>query len=366
MTREMPVRIVASGDVVPLRPLPPDHSLSPAVLAAFEHLRAADVAVGSLEAPLTDVGEPWEKIVCYRAHPCRARDVAAMGFDLVSLANNQTMNYGVPGLVQTIEALAAEGVRHVGAGSSLEEAWAPVVIEVPRTTSCACRVHLRRAPRMGRHRGSRWARGAASANGLRGRQPVVGAGGAWRSAQGAHVARCRRARPGRDGGGLGVMPGGCRRRARPLGVGATANRADYQRQLAEALVGAGAGLILGGHPPPLQGVDVIGRSLVCYSQGTFVRQQPRPPELAAVYEAMPKTGALLLADLARGGARRIELLPTRLGDDDLSGLLGAREAGRQWWLTSRRDRRPPPQRSRRRATDPCSSPSFRIRHLISK
>lgn len=322
MTREMPVRIVASGDVVPLRPLPPDHSLSPAVLAAFEHLRAADVAVGSLEAPLTDVGEPWEKIVCYRAHPCRARDVAAMGFDLVSLANNQTMNYGLPGLVQTIEALAAEGVRHVGAGSSLEEAWAPVVIEVRglrvALVGCTCVAPL--------GWGATEDRGGLAALRVRtayevdsrweqeepGVPPRVRT---WLDAAELDLAATAVASASGQADAVVVLV--------HWGVGATANRADYQRQLAEALVGAGAGLILGGHPPPLQGVDVIGRSLVCYSQGTFVRQQPRPPELAAVYEAMPKTGALLLADLARGGARRIELLPTRLGDDDLSGLLGA-------------------------------------------
>ena len=113
------------------------------------------------------------------------------------------------------------------------------------------------------------------------------------------------------------------------GVGAGAARADYQGQLARTLVDAGATCVLGGHPPALQGLELRERALVSYSQGTFIRQQPRATEdplLARLYEAMPRSGCLLRLDLEAGDRIRASIVPTVLGERDLAGVVAGREA----------------------------------------
>lgn len=48
--------------------------------------------------------------------------LTSIGFDMVTLANNHTMDYGAEGLQLTIEELNAKGIDYVGAGKNIEEA----------------------------------------------------------------------------------------------------------------------------------------------------------------------------------------------------------------------------------------------------
>ena len=71
---------------------------------------------GNLELPLTSRGTPADKPVALRGPPDGAGALRSMGFDLVSLANNHALDYGPQGLRDTMAALDAAGVTHVGAG----------------------------------------------------------------------------------------------------------------------------------------------------------------------------------------------------------------------------------------------------------
>ena len=55
-----------------------------------------------------------------------------MGFDMVSMANNHTGDYGVEGLRSTTRAVDAVGLMHAGTGENLAEARAPGFLETPR------------------------------------------------------------------------------------------------------------------------------------------------------------------------------------------------------------------------------------------
>jgi poly-gamma-glutamate capsule biosynthesis protein CapA/YwtB (metallophosphatase superfamily) len=50
-------------------------------------------------------------------------------FDVLSLANNHIMDYGPSGLYQTMDALDNAGIFHVGAGRTIQEANAPLLME---------------------------------------------------------------------------------------------------------------------------------------------------------------------------------------------------------------------------------------------
>ena len=102
----------------------------------FEHvatlLQGADLAFGNLEGPLTDAGVPeGDKQYVFRSPPAKA--VPALkraGFDVLSLANNHSLDYGPQGLADTEAALRAHGIAAVGAGADERRARAPAIVEV--------------------------------------------------------------------------------------------------------------------------------------------------------------------------------------------------------------------------------------------
>jgi poly-gamma-glutamate synthesis protein (capsule biosynthesis protein) len=66
-----------------------------------------------------------------QADPSIAKELAWMGFDMVSMANNHTGDYGIGGLRSTTRAVEAAGLMHAGTGENMAEARAPGYLETP-------------------------------------------------------------------------------------------------------------------------------------------------------------------------------------------------------------------------------------------
>ncbi len=91
-----------------------------------------DARIVNLETSVTRSDAYWKgKGINYRMHPDNAPCLAAARIDCAVLANNHVLDYGVSGLLETLETLARVGVRTAGAGRELAEARAPAVIDVP-------------------------------------------------------------------------------------------------------------------------------------------------------------------------------------------------------------------------------------------
>ncbi|MEO0080465.1 MAG: CapA family protein, partial [candidate division WOR-3 bacterium] len=88
---------------------------------------AADITVANLESPLTAQGtrHPTKPIV-FRGRPSNVRGIAHAGIDVVSLANNHIIDYGLEGMRETQESLAARQIGHSGAGANSYEAYLPL------------------------------------------------------------------------------------------------------------------------------------------------------------------------------------------------------------------------------------------------
>ncbi|MFC4357936.1 CapA family protein [Halobium salinum] len=98
----------------------------PVAPAVAERIRAADVSVVNLEAPVRGGGEPAGKVgPAHASHPETPARLAAAGFDVACLANNHLMDYGTAGLRVTREACADAGLATLGAGDDLDAALAP-------------------------------------------------------------------------------------------------------------------------------------------------------------------------------------------------------------------------------------------------
>lgn len=97
----------------------------------LEELRAADILMVNNEFPFSDRGTPMaDKQFTFRCSPGYVKALNEMGVDVVSLANNHTLDYGREALSDTFEALDGAGILYGGAGDSAERAKQVQVIEV--------------------------------------------------------------------------------------------------------------------------------------------------------------------------------------------------------------------------------------------
>jgi len=137
-TAAKPLKVIAVGDMM-------RDGTARAVLQAngydypfaemHRFLDGAHIVVGNLEGPLTTRGTPeQDKTYVFRSPPDKVgQALRNAGFTVVSLANNHTLDFGADGLAQTIEALDAVGITHIGAGPNLKDARKPVIVETAGT-----------------------------------------------------------------------------------------------------------------------------------------------------------------------------------------------------------------------------------------
>ncbi|AVH54883.1 MULTISPECIES: CapA family protein [Streptomyces] len=92
---------------------------------------APDARIVNLETAITrcDAFAPG-KGIHYRMHPANVPAVAVARPDVCVLANNHVLDFGRPGLEETLESLARAGLRAAGAGRTADEAYAPATVPV--------------------------------------------------------------------------------------------------------------------------------------------------------------------------------------------------------------------------------------------
>ena len=86
----------------------------------------SDITVANLESPLTNQGSPHPtKTVVFRGSPDNAVALTYAGIDVVTIANNHIIDYGLEGLQQTQSVVGEEGITFFGAGANSYEALQP-------------------------------------------------------------------------------------------------------------------------------------------------------------------------------------------------------------------------------------------------
>jgi poly-gamma-glutamate synthesis protein (capsule biosynthesis protein) len=100
---------------------------------ALEELarRAPDLRIINLETSVTKSDDYWKgKEVHYRMHPENIDCLTSAKIDVCTLANNHVLDWGYPGLKETLETLGKAEIRGVGAGMNLLKAEAPAMVEI--------------------------------------------------------------------------------------------------------------------------------------------------------------------------------------------------------------------------------------------
>jgi poly-gamma-glutamate capsule biosynthesis protein CapA/YwtB (metallophosphatase superfamily) len=91
--------------------------------------RSPDFRVVNLETSVTTSEEAVSKGINYRMHPANVPCLAAARLDCCVLANNHVLDWGIPGLRETLDALRGAPIATAGAGRSAEDASRPAVLE---------------------------------------------------------------------------------------------------------------------------------------------------------------------------------------------------------------------------------------------
>ena len=99
-------------------------------LKTAEFLREADITFGNLECPISDGREIRADEMLFRADREVREGLVYAGFDVLSVANNHTMNFGEKGMTDTLHYLKVKKIAPVGGGRDYGEAHAPVIKEV--------------------------------------------------------------------------------------------------------------------------------------------------------------------------------------------------------------------------------------------
>ena len=91
----------------------------------------SDIFMVNLEQPFSTRGEPMEdKQWAFRGDPRHIGFLIELGVDIVSLANNHTLDYGTNAFLDTLKHLSDNNIAYVGGGVNLEEASNFQIFEV--------------------------------------------------------------------------------------------------------------------------------------------------------------------------------------------------------------------------------------------
>ena len=138
------IRFVAAGDVFLSGKVAYKDGTSQEVIsykpeAVFQDVapifRNTDVVFCNLESALADRGTPpRDRIGCFMSRPENVKLLKEAKIDVVSFANNHSMDFGPEAMFQTLSLLDQHGIAHAGAGANITEARKPAFVKKKGTT----------------------------------------------------------------------------------------------------------------------------------------------------------------------------------------------------------------------------------------
>ncbi|USG66899.1 CapA family protein [Brevibacillus ruminantium] len=212
-------------------------------------LRQADLTVGNLETAVSKRGKPESKEFTFRSRPETLAGLVNAGFDIVNLANNHSMDYGMDAFLDTMKHLREYNLAYVGGGKNEEEAYAPVIRTIKGKRVAV--IGLSRVlPNQGWFAGKNKA-GLASAYSREPMQSYV-----RKAVEASDIT-------------IAIMHWNLEYKDYPE---------EYAKQLARLLIDEGVDAVVGSHSHSLMGVEWYKEAPIFYSVGNFVFTTPRNPK----------------------------------------------------------------------------------------
>ncbi len=130
-----PVTLLAVGDVMLSRHVwtkIKEHGGDPRYpfVETAQFTKSADITFGNVETAVSDLSAPPAEGMSFITPTKAIEGLKYAGFDIVSLANNHSLNFGREALLDSVNQLADQGIKSAGAGENIESAHAPAILEV--------------------------------------------------------------------------------------------------------------------------------------------------------------------------------------------------------------------------------------------
>lgn len=234
-----------------------------------EEFKNADIAMVNQEFAFTNRGTPAaDKQYTFRADPKNVQIFKDMQVDVVTLANNHTMDFGIDGLTDSFDILNTAGIKYVGAGHNISEAREIKYVDV-KDKRIAFLGASRVIPEPD------WNAYSNKAGMLTTYDPAF------------LLEDIKTAKTQSDFVVVYVH----------WGLEKQESPQEYQRNLAKQYIDVGADLVVGSHPHVLQGIEYYNGKPIIYSLGNFM-----------FYNSINQT-ALLKVTLNDQGEVNVRLIP---------------------------------------------------------
>ena len=329
------VRLCAVGDIKIERP-DPQTPFEPGMPV----FRAADVLFGNCEAVYADnVSLAPSASIPVLCTPEHGKGLGYAGFDVMSMANNHTVDGGHEGLMETLEGLHQQNIATCGAGAEVRSARAPAILE-RGGVKIAFLAYSCVYPAGYEAREDRPGLAAIRTHTIYypSEMDAFQSGGAPEQATVVNPVDlrtvCREIKEARQVADLVVVSVHSGDGSRPAVI------LDYERQLARAAVDAGAGLYLAHHHHMLRGAEIYRGAPIFYGLNHYVFDIPNfedqvPPSImarmaehAGEYGYGPREGypllplhedarmtAIVVCDLDKTGVLRAGVVPCVLNPE---------------------------------------------------
>lgn len=96
----------------------------------MDFLNGADITFGNLENPVSLRGRKVGSIYSFRADPIVVEGLQKSGFDVLTLANNHTWDYGKEAFLDTMDHLRLAKIDFIGGGLNYTEAHQPLIKKI--------------------------------------------------------------------------------------------------------------------------------------------------------------------------------------------------------------------------------------------
>jgi poly-gamma-glutamate capsule biosynthesis protein CapA/YwtB (metallophosphatase superfamily) len=200
----------------------------------------ADIVFSNLEAPFGETGIAFpQKTYTFQVRPDLINVLVAGKVNLVSLANNHIMDYGVESLLETITLLEKHKVSFAGAGLDITQARRPasLVIRGEKITFLSFSLTFPE---------EFWATDSSAGACFPSHTFVYEDIKKYRAESDIIIISCH------------------------WGEELLTTPKPYQVELAHKMIDAGADIILGHHPHVVQGIEYYKNKIIAYSLGNFI------------------------------------------------------------------------------------------------
>ena len=267
-----PVSVVITGDIMLARSVGARIEASDGLFpfaGTAEALKSFDLRIGNLECVVSTLGSPQPKTYTFEA-PLRAYDrLSAAGYQIVSVANNHSGDYGKAAFSDMLARLPTHGITPVGGGENRVQAHTPVIRRIHSTTIgvlAYCEIEPSNFAAGATTPGHAWLEPAAMRQDIAALRPQVDF--------------------------LIVFT--------HWGVEYVLQENAHQQYLARLAIDAGSDLVVGAHPHVIQPYEIYHGKPIIYSLGNFVFDEM--PGVTALGNALTFTvqGSRLLDWKLRG------------------------------------------------------------------